>query len=214
MDLAASHGIFCFHAKRININHTKRFQTQLFNHRHENAQRSTNECLCLKFLSCFITCPTCSGHQGTLYIERPGINFLGWGESESIRTSSTLWPIVPAPDNKLWVWNSWWNENCKEKTKYSKTTRRATLWTTNTTWPDLGSNPGGRLNRRLSCVTASEPSFHLNHNLHANQFLSKDTAPGPVSAQYAETDLDWQKPCRIYSEYVNMYRLIIHTRKL
>jgi hypothetical protein len=61
-------------------------------------------------------------------------------------TSATNWPIVPAPDDRWWVSNSSrWNENCRGKLKYSqKTYPSATLSTTNSTWPDLGSNPGCR----------------------------------------------------------------------
>jgi hypothetical protein len=44
-----------------------------------------------------------------------------------------------------WVWISRWNENYKGKPKYSeKTCPRATLFTTNPTWPDLGSKSDGR----------------------------------------------------------------------
>jgi hypothetical protein len=58
-------------------------------------------------------------------------------------TSATNWLILPAPDDKWWVWNSRWNESWQGKPKYSeKTCSSASLSTTNPTWPDLGSNPG------------------------------------------------------------------------
>jgi hypothetical protein len=46
-----------------------------------------------------------------------------------------------------------WNENWQGKPKYSEETRpSATLSTTDTTWPDLGSNPGlpAVVSRRLT----------------------------------------------------------------
>jgi hypothetical protein len=60
-------------------------------------------------------------------------------------TSSTVWPIVPASDDRWWVSSSRWNENWQEKPKYLEKTRlSAMLSTTNPTWPDLGSNPDSR----------------------------------------------------------------------
>jgi hypothetical protein len=55
-------------------------------------------------------------------------------------TSVTNWPIVPAPDNRWWVWSSRRNDNWQGKPKYSK----CILSTTNSTRPDLGSNRGCR----------------------------------------------------------------------
>jgi hypothetical protein len=58
-------------------------------------------------------------------------------------TSATNWPIVPAPDDRWWIWSSRWNENWQGKQKYSeKTCPTATLPTTEPTWPDLDSYPG------------------------------------------------------------------------
>jgi hypothetical protein len=61
-------------------------------------------------------------------------------------TSATNWPIVPAPDDRWWwLWSSRWNENWQRKPKYSeKICRSDTSFTTNPTWPYLGSNPGRR----------------------------------------------------------------------
>jgi hypothetical protein len=55
------------------------------------------------------------------------------------------WPIAPASDDRRWwLWSSRWNEGWQGKPKYwEKTCPSATLSTTNLTWPDLGSNPGG-----------------------------------------------------------------------
>jgi hypothetical protein len=63
-----------------------------------------------------------------------------------LATSVTNWPIVPAPDDRWWwMWSSRWNENSHGKPKNSEKTRpSATLFTTNPTWSDLGSNPGRR----------------------------------------------------------------------
>jgi hypothetical protein len=60
-------------------------------------------------------------------------------------TSATNWPIVPAPDDRWWVWSSWWNENWQGEKKYSeKTYPIATLSITNPTWTDLGLNTGSQ----------------------------------------------------------------------
>jgi hypothetical protein len=59
-----------------------------------------------------------------------------------IGTAATDWPIVPAlgdyDDGEFW-----WNEDWQGKPKYSEKPRlSATLFTTNPTWPEQGSNPG------------------------------------------------------------------------
>jgi hypothetical protein len=60
-------------------------------------------------------------------------------------TSATNWPVVPAPDDRWWMWSSRRNENWQGEPKYSeKTCPSATSSTTNPTWPDSGSNPGSR----------------------------------------------------------------------
>jgi hypothetical protein len=73
-------------------------------------------------------------------------NFFGWAETEY------TWPIVPAPDNRWWMWSSRWNENWQRKPKYSeKSCPSATLSITNPTWRNLGSNPGVTVgSRRLT----------------------------------------------------------------
>jgi hypothetical protein len=49
-------------------------------------------------------------------------------------TSATNWAIVPDPDDRWWVWSSRWNENWKEKPKFSeKSCPSDTLPTTNPT---------------------------------------------------------------------------------
>jgi hypothetical protein len=59
-------------------------------------------------------------------------------------TAATVWPIVPAPDDRSWwLWSSRWNANWHGKQKYSeKNCPVATVYTTNPTSPDLGLNPG------------------------------------------------------------------------
>jgi hypothetical protein len=77
----------------------------------------------------------------------------------TLDTSDTIWHIVPAPDDRWWLWSSQWNANWQGKPKYSeKTCSSATLSITNPTWPGLGSNPGRRswkpATNRLSYGTA------------------------------------------------------------
>jgi hypothetical protein len=58
-------------------------------------------------------------------------------------TAPTVWPIVPAPGDRWYVWSSRRNKNWQGKPKYSeKTCPSAILSTTNSTWPYPGSNPG------------------------------------------------------------------------
>jgi hypothetical protein len=99
-------------------------------------------------------------------------SLVSWGgvRLSPLGTSATNWPIVPAQDDRWWVWSSRWNENCQEKPKYTeKTYPSATLSTTNPTWPDLGSNRGRRggkpATNRLSYGTAV-PCLNRNIKLH------------------------------------------------
>jgi hypothetical protein len=58
-------------------------------------------------------------------------------------TAATVWPTVPAPDDRWWwVWSNRWNANWQGKPKYSEETcPSTTLSPPNPTWPDPGSNP-------------------------------------------------------------------------
>jgi hypothetical protein len=49
-------------------------------------------------------------------------SLVSWGgvRLSPLGTSATNWPIVPAPDDRWWVWSSRWNENWRGKPKYSK----------------------------------------------------------------------------------------------
>jgi hypothetical protein len=73
--------------------------------------------------------------------ERKWIVFCGGVRLNPLCTSATNWPILSAPVDIWRVWSSRWNENWQGKLKYSEETcPSATLFTTNPTWPDLGSN--------------------------------------------------------------------------
>jgi hypothetical protein len=75
-------------------------------------------------------------------------------------TSATNWPIVPAPNDRRWVWSSRWNENWQGKPKYSEKTRPSTTLSKNPIWPDVGSNQGRLCGKpatnRLSYGTATK----------------------------------------------------------
>jgi hypothetical protein len=92
-----------------------------------------------------------------------GSQFSSHGMRLSTRgTVATVWPIVPAPDDRWWLRGNRWNANWQGKPKYSeKTSPSATLSTTNPTWPDPGSNPGRRggkqVTNRLGYGTAWKP---------------------------------------------------------
>jgi hypothetical protein len=77
--------------------------------------------------------------------------------------SVTNWPIVSAPDDMWWwVWRSRWIENWQGKPKYSeKSCFSATLFTTNTTWLDLGSNPAAVGSRKLTTWTMARPTKEM-----------------------------------------------------
>jgi hypothetical protein len=54
----------------------------------------------------------------TIYI------FVSWGgvRLSPLGTSATNWLIVPAPDDRWWVWSSHWNENWQGRPKFSEKT--------------------------------------------------------------------------------------------
>jgi hypothetical protein len=77
---------------------------------------------------------------------------------------ATVWPIIPAQDDRWWLWINRWGANRQRKPKYSdKTCSNATLSTTNRTWPNAGSIPGRfgmkPATNRLSYYTASAWRF-------------------------------------------------------
>jgi hypothetical protein len=79
-------------------------------------------------------------------------------------TVATVWPIVPAPDDRWWwrLWSSRWNVNWQGKPTYSeKTCPSATLSTTNPTWPDLGSNPGHGGKPATNCLGHGASFFYV-----------------------------------------------------
>jgi hypothetical protein len=78
-----------------------------------------------------------------------------WVRLSPLGTAATVWPIVPAPDDRWWLWSSRWNANWQGKPKYlEKTCPSATLSTTNPTWPDPGRRGGRPATNRLSYGTA------------------------------------------------------------
>jgi hypothetical protein len=92
-------------------------------------------------------------------------------------TAATVWPTVPAPDDRLWLWSNQWNPNWQGKPRYSeKTFPSAILSTTNSTWPDLSSNPGrcgGKLaTNRLSYGTAFPVRYYFKYTFQVFCVLS------------------------------------------
>jgi hypothetical protein len=47
-------------------------------------------------------------------------SFSGWDETESTWYVGHCGPIVPALDDRWWLWSSWWNEDWQGKPKYSE----------------------------------------------------------------------------------------------
>jgi hypothetical protein len=56
--------------------------------------------------------------------------FSSWGgvRLSPLGTSATNCPIVPAPDGRLWMWSSRWNQNWQGKPKYSEKTCPSTFF--------------------------------------------------------------------------------------
>jgi hypothetical protein len=82
-------------------------------------------------------------------------------------TAATVWPIVPAQNDRWWVWSSRWNANWQGKLKYSeKTCPNASLSTTNPTWPNPGRRGGKPANNHLSYGT-DLASFTLTLKMEA-----------------------------------------------
>jgi hypothetical protein len=71
---------------------------------------------------------------------------VSWGgvRLSPLGTSATPWPILPAPEDRLWMWSSRWSENWQGKPKCSEKTYLSATLFTNPTWPNLGSNPDRR----------------------------------------------------------------------
>jgi hypothetical protein len=76
----------------------------------------------------------------------------------------------------LWGWRIIrWNDDCQGKPKYSeKTCPSATLSTTNTTWPDPGSNSGRRggkpATNRLSYVAALHIIIYILYTIYIHRY--------------------------------------------
>jgi hypothetical protein len=80
--------------------------------------------------SCPFSCARNFWHWGAVTLRHPF--FLSWVETDA----ATVWPIVPAQDDRWWwLWSNRLNANWQGKPKYSeKTCPSATLSTTNPTW--------------------------------------------------------------------------------
>jgi hypothetical protein len=106
---------------------------------------------------------------------------VSWGGARLslLFTAATKWHIVPAVDDRWWVWSSRWNENWQGKPEYSeKTCPSATSSTTIPTCLDLGSNPGRRFGKpatnRLSYGTAVCKLYmqlYLSVDIRVHRFL-------------------------------------------
>jgi hypothetical protein len=78
------------------------------------------------------------------------------------------------------LWSDRWNENWQGKLKYSeKTCPSDTLFTTNSTWPDPGSNPG--------CCGGKPATNRLSHG-----------------AQMVDVKKRWCPPAGVHGGAVNM----------
>jgi hypothetical protein len=115
-------------------------------------------------------------------------------------TSATNWPILPALDDRWWVWSSRWNENWQGKPQYSeKTYSIAALSTTNPMWPELGSN-SGRCCGKLAI-------YHLSYDTAPYiQLLSNILIPSSILMAFfttlsASLSIQRQKICLTMMNY-------------
>jgi hypothetical protein len=104
-------------------------------------------------------------------------------------TSATVWPTVPALNDRWWwMWSSRWNENWEVKLKYSeKTCPSATLSTTNPTWPDLGSNPGCHGGKPATNHLSYGTAYH--NTVRGNKFTNCDMTPKSQTTGVLEESL-------------------------
>jgi hypothetical protein len=108
--------------------------------------------------------------------------FLGveWGETESTWYVGDYLAYCTSPDDRWWwVWSSRWNENYQGRLKHSeKTCPSVTLFTTYTTWSDVGSNPGNR-GGKLNFFTVTEPflEFQIGYSADQSGILSPSNSP-------------------------------------
>jgi hypothetical protein len=103
----------------------------------------------------------------------------------------------------LWRWRIWWNEDWQGKPKYSeKTLPSATLFTTNSTWPDQGSNPGRHggkpATNRLSYGAALFEGYSVSEGLDTVYF-DIDRQSSYVAGYYlpcliSDRDISWRIP--------------------
>jgi hypothetical protein len=102
---------------------------------------------CEQLVSCFSNKKIRRWELMTLTLEGAIFFYFSHGVRLSpLGTAATLWPILPASDDRYWwLWSNRWNTYWEREPKYSeKSYPSATLPTTNPTSPNLGSNPGRR----------------------------------------------------------------------
>jgi hypothetical protein len=142
-----------------------------------------------------------------------------------IGTSAINWPIVPAPDGRLWAWSSHWNENWQRKQKYSeKICPSATLSTTNPTWHDKGSSPGHQCGKpainRLSYGTTPRKS---NYSRFSDRWLvlgctesDAKRSPTPINIKLPfleHTPFKWPRHDLVTAAYAREKRPISNSRE-
>jgi hypothetical protein len=127
-----------------------------------------------------------------------------------------IWVIVPAPDDRWWVWSSRKSKNWKGEPKYwEKACPSTTLSTTNPTWPDLWSDPVQHGEKpatdRLNYGTAAFPlylEFSWNHNsTHNNNKNVPRDRDGAVTNSYL-----WHRSIYIMFS-IQMFQIYIATWK-
>jgi hypothetical protein len=142
---------------------------------------------------------------------------MGWDLSP-LGTGATVWPIVPAPDDRWWwwLWSNRWNANWQGTPKYSeKTYPSATLSTTNPTWADPGSRGGKPTTNRLSYSTAKG---YLGLSLWSWVILLRNSAIGRTYTQMISVkwdDIRFSPSCSVKrcALFLNKQTPWIHTGK-
>jgi hypothetical protein len=85
---------------------------------------------------------------------------VSWGgvRLSPLGTSSTVWPIVPAPDDRWWwLWSNRRNEDWQGKPKYSEKTCRSVHHESHMTWPGIEPGPPRGESRRRTSWAMVQP---------------------------------------------------------
>jgi hypothetical protein len=132
---------------------------------------------------------------------------VGW--DSPLGTSASNWSIVPAPHDRWWVWNRWWNENWQRKPKYSEKTCPVPICSPQIphglTWARTRAAAVG--NRRLTAWAMAQLRRFTNWVIPARKISVKynirTKRNGSVDYILVVTEVNWSR----WHRKGNQYRL-------